>query len=104
YHQLATPLVKLRFAEEAGRAIWTIDPRPHPAVDARLYRFVVELQFGVLISLHRDVMGSSFNPTSLEVTFEPPRPDPHTQYEAIFGRPIAFRQPANRLLFDAAWL
>jgi Arabinose-binding domain of AraC transcription regulator, N-term len=50
YHPLATPLVKLRFAEEGRRAIWTIDPRPHPAVEARLYRFIVELQFGVLIS------------------------------------------------------
>jgi AraC-like DNA-binding protein len=104
YHPLATPLVRLRFAEEGRRAIWTIDPRPHPAVDARLYRFVVELQFGVLISLHRDVMGSSFHPMSLEVTFEPTRPDPRTQYETIFGCPITFRQPANRLLFEAAWL
>src|SRR5208337_4214476 len=80
YHQLATPLVKLRFAEEAGRAIWTIDPRPHPAVDARLYRFIVELQF----------------------TFDPSRPE--AQYEKDFGCPVAFRQPANRLVFDAAWL
>src|SRR5271165_7270043 len=102
YHQLATPLVKLRFAEEAGRAIWTIDPRPHPAVDARLYRFIVELQFGVHISLQRDVMGSSFQPDSLQVTFDPSRPE--AQYERDFGCPVAFRQPANRLVFDAAWL
>ena len=47
YHQLATPVVKLQFREEAGRADWTIDPLPHPAVDARLYRFIVEMQFGV---------------------------------------------------------
>src|SRR5271165_5953047 len=102
YHQLATPVVKLRFADEAGRAIWTIDPLPHPAVDARLYRFIVELQFGVHISLHRDVMGSSFHPTSLQVTFDPSRPE--AQYEKDFGCPVAFRQPANRLVFDAAWL
>ena len=102
YHQLATPLVKLRFAEEAGRAVWTIDPLPHPAVDSRLYRFIVELQFGVHVSLQRDVMGSSFNPTSLQVTFDPSRPE--GQYERDFGCPVAFRQPANRFLFDAAWL
>ena len=49
-------------------------------------------------------MGSSFQPTLLEVTFEPPRPDPHPRYETFFGCPIAFRQPSNRLLFDTGWL
>jgi len=102
YHPLATPLVKLRFAEEGRRASWTIEPRPHPGIDGRLYRFIVELQFGVHISLHRDVMGSSFQPTALEVTFGPSRPE--TQYNEVFGCAIAFRQPTNRLLFDAAWL
>jgi AraC-like DNA-binding protein len=104
YHPLATPLVKLRFAEDGRRAAWLIEPRPHPGIDARLYRFIVEIQLGIIVSLHRDVMGSSFQPTSLEVTFEPPRPDPDTQYDKIYGCAIAFRQPTNRLLFDAAWL
>jgi len=102
YHQLAAPLVRLRFAEDRGRAVWTIDPLPHPAVNPRLYRFIVELQFGVIVSLHRDVMGSAFCPTSFEVTFGPSRPE--SQYEKDFGCPVAFRQPANRMVFDAAWL
>ena len=102
YHQLATPLVKLRFAEESGQGMWTIDPLPHPAVDARVYRFIVELQFGILDSLQRDVMGSSFRPTCLEVTFAPPRPK--AQYERDLGCPVVFRRPANRFIFDAAWL
>jgi AraC-like DNA-binding protein len=102
YHQLATPLVKLRFAEEGRQAVWMIDPLPHPAVDGRLYRFIVELQFGIVTSLHRDVMGSSFHPSLLEVTLEPARPP--EQYEMEFGCPVVFRQPANRLVFDAAWL
>jgi AraC-like DNA-binding protein len=102
YHQLATPLVKLRFTEEGGRAVWTVDPLPHPAVDGRLYRFIVEIQFGILVSLHRDVLGSPFHPSSLDVTFDPPRPD--EQYEKDLGCSVAFRQPANRFLFDASWL
>ena len=72
YHQLATPVVKLQFREEAGRADWSIDPLPHPAVDARLYRFIVETQFGILVSLHRDIMGSAFRPLAIEVTFAAP--------------------------------
>ncbi len=102
YHQLATPLVKLQFSEESGQAVWTIDPLPHPAVDARLYRFIVELQFGVHVSLHRDVMGSSFYPASLQVVFDSPRPK--EVYENDFSCPVAFRQPANRFLYDALWL
>ena len=100
YHSLATPLVKLRFAEEGRRAAWTIEPRPHPGIDAALYRFIVEIQLGIIVSLHRDVMGPSFHPVSLDVTFEPPRPD----FQKAFGCPVAFRQPANRIWFDAAWL
>ena len=102
YHQLATPVVKLRFSEERGRAAWAVDPIAHPSIDVRLYRFIVEVQFGIIVSLHRDVMGSSFNPVSFQVTFDPSRPE--AQYEKDFGRPVAFRQPANRIVFDAAWL
>jgi AraC-like DNA-binding protein len=102
YHQLATPVVKLQFREEAGRADWTIDPLPHPAIDARLYRFIVETQFGILVSLHRDIMGSAFCPSALEVTF--PAPEPEEQFRKAFGCPVTFGRPRNRFLFDAAWL
>ncbi len=102
YHQLATPLVRLQFCEESGSADWTIDPLPHPAIDARLYRFIVELQFGVHVSLHRDVMGSAFYPSGLQVTFEAPEPD--EQYREALGCTVAFGQPRNRFLYDAAWL
>ena len=102
YHQLATPVVKLQFREEAGRADWAIDPLPHPAIDARLYRFIVEMQFGVHVSLHRDIMGSSFYPSALQVTFQ--APEPEEQYRRALGCPVAFGQPRNRFLYDSAWL
>ena len=102
YHQLATPLVKLRFSEESGVAVWTIDPIPHPSVEARLYRFIVELQFGVHAALQRDVMGPSFHPSGLHVTYDAAQRA--REYEKAFGCPVAFRQPANRFVFDSAWL
>ena len=102
YHQLATPVVKLQFREEAGRVDWTIDPLPHPAIDARLYRFIVETQFGILVSLHRDIMGSAFHPAALDVTFA--APEPEDQYARALGCPVAFGQPRNRFRFDADWL
>ena len=102
YHELATPLVKLRFLEDAGFAAWLIDPLPHPAVEARLYRFIVEMQFGVHVSLQRDVMGSEFRPLAAHVTYEAPTGG--ADYERAFGCPVAFRQSANCLQFDVAWL
>ena len=102
YHQLATPVVKLQFREEAARAEWTIDPLPHPAIDARLYQFIVEMQFGVHVSLHRDIMGAAFYPSALQVTFA--APEPEDQYRKALGCPVAFGQPRNRFLYDAAWL
>lgn len=102
YHELATPVVKLQFREEVGRADWTIDPLPHPAVDARLYRFIVEMQFGVHVSLHRDVMGSAFYPSALQVTFE--APEPEEQYKKALGCPVTFGQPQNSFVYNADWL
>jgi len=102
YHELATPLVRLRFVEEAGLAAWMIDPLPHPAVETRLYRFIVEMQFGVHISLQRDVMGSAFRPFAAHFTYDAPAAE--NDYEKTFGCPVAFRQSANCLQFDAVWL
>jgi AraC-like DNA-binding protein len=102
YHQLATPLVKLRFDEGPDRIAWIIDPLPHPALDARLYRFIVEMQIGLITSLHRDIMGSAFWPSEVHVTFSPPAGQ--ETYTEIFGCRVLFAQAENRLLYDASWL
>lgn len=102
YHQLATPHAKISFAEEADHGVWTIVPAPHPDVDAPLYRFLVELQFGILASLHRDAIGSSFAPRELHVTYGPIG-DARMNLE-VFGCPVLFGQPENKFVFDATWL
>jgi AraC-like DNA-binding protein len=102
YHELATPLAELSFKEEGDRAEWTIVPIPHPRVDASLYKFLVELQFGIHASLHRDVMGPSFAARELHVTYSPPSDD--QTYPATFGCPVFFNQPENKFVFDASWL
>src|SRR5258708_6431693 len=50
YHQLATPLTEFRFKESSGCGVWTITPMSHARIDASLYKFLVEMQFG---KLHR---------------------------------------------------
>ena len=102
YHELAAPLADISFKEELDRAVWTITPLPHPKIDAPLYRFLVELQFGIHMSLSRDVMGPSFAARELHFTYGPPS-DSQTNSE-VFGCDVFFDQPENKFIFDAVWL
>jgi AraC-like DNA-binding protein len=100
YHVLATPLVTFSFAEREGLGIWTIDPIPHPLVDQQLYRFIVEMQIGVHLSLQRDVMGPSFCPKEITLTYSR-RSDDFRLVEAMTGCTLRFEQPANQFIFDS---
>ena len=102
YHQLATPLITIQFKEQGGCGIWTFAPLPNERIDTCLYKFVVEMQFGIILSLHRDVMGPSFAAREIHVTYGPPADA--ERYPDIFGSPVLFGKSENALLFDAAWL
>ena len=102
YHQLATPLAEIDFKEADGCGTWTITPMAHPRIDASLYRFLVEMQLGITLSLHRDIMGPLFAAREFHVTYGPP--DHASEYPTIFGCPVLFSQSENQLLFDATWL
>jgi AraC-like DNA-binding protein len=102
YHQLATPLTELRFEEQGGCGVWTITPMPHSRIDGSLYKFLLEMQFGICVSLHRDVMGPSFAAREFHVTYRPS--GDAAKYPDIFGCPVLFGEPENRLVFDATWL
>jgi AraC-like DNA-binding protein len=60
------------------------------------------MQFGIILSLHSDVMGPSFSAQEFQVTY--PLTNNAEEYRAVFGAPVSFGQSANRLLFDAGWL
>ena len=102
YHQLATPLTELHFKEESDFGFWKIIPIVNSRIDWSLYKFLVEMQLGICISLHRDVMGPLFAAREFHVTYRPP--DDATKYQAVFGCPVLFGAPENRLMFDATWL
>jgi AraC-like DNA-binding protein len=102
YHQLAAPLVDIQFTEQAGVAAWTMLPKSHSGIDAALHQFIVELQAGVHLSLHRDVMGPSFRPQ--EIRFSHPGPRDESKDLEVFGCPVRYRDAEDKLLFDATWL
>src|SRR5260370_38436943 len=102
YHQLAAPLVDVQFLEQDKDAAWTMAPLPYPQVDAQLYKFIVELQAGVHVSLHRDIMGQSFCTSELHFTFG--RALGATKDDAIFYCPVRYGLTEHKLVFDAGWL
>lgn len=102
YHVLATPLVDLSFAERDGSGIWTIEPIVHASADDRLYRFIVEMQIGLTLSLMRDVMGASFAPREIDLAYA--RSGAAPLFGSLAGVQARFGQPANSFVFDAEWL
>jgi hypothetical protein len=102
YSLLSTPIAEDSFEQEDGICVWTIVPVPQLRDDAALYKLVVELYCGILTSVFRDIMGLSFGPRELHVTFAPD--DRLPPCPEVFGCPVVFRQPENRFLFDAKWL
>jgi len=51
YHVLSTPLVTLKFREEHGVGAWSVDPIVQTPINDPLYRFIVEMQMGIILSL-----------------------------------------------------
>ena len=102
YHILAAPLVSISFTENDGMGVWRIDPILHRLIDERLYRFIVEMQIGVHLSLQRDVMGPDFTPDEVMLTYS--RGGDFRLTEELVGCKLRFQQPANQLIFDAKWL
>src|SRR5581483_11425606 len=71
-----------------------------PSLDAITYRFIVELHVGIGISLHREVMGRSFVPRELRVTYD--SESPHLQN--VVGCPVRCDANEDAWAFDKAWL
>jgi AraC-like DNA-binding protein len=102
YHQLATPLAGISFEERDRLGIWTIEPVLHPKIDSQLYRFVTEVQIATHISLQRDIMGQSFRPREIGLTY--PQSTDFRITEALAGCPIRFERAMNEIAFDSIFL
>lgn len=102
YHALAAPLATISFTEQMGQASWTIEPNSRAAGDSALYRFITEMQIGIHISLMRDIMGPTFMPSGIELTYA--RAEDFNLPLDQVGCPVRFDQPADRIVFQAHWL
>lgn len=104
YRALASPLIGLGFEHraEAGEAVWVFDDPLDLGRDSALRRFVVELQLGTQLALHRDLLGAALVPRRVRLRHAAPA---HAAlYRELLGCPVAFGGSADELCFDAAWL
>jgi hypothetical protein len=102
YHALAAPLTTIAFGEGEGLATWTIEPKVEAAIDPQLYRFITEMQIGIHISLIRDIMGSSFAPTEICLSY--PEAKDFVLPADQLGCSIRFTGISNRIVFSSMWL
>jgi len=102
YHRLATPTVDFTFREEGDEAVWSFDNIVDLEPGDPLYRFLVELQFAIHITLGRDLLGPAFKLSRVSARYEAPA---HVaSYAQHLDCQADFSQPRNELRYPAALL
>lgn len=102
YRALASPLIGLGFAVDGDEAVWSFDDPLDLGPASAAFRFVVELQLGTLLALHRDLLGPTLAPR--RVRLRQGAPAHAAAYPALLHCPADFEQTADELRFDAVWL
>lgn len=102
YHVLASPLAMVAFDEDGELATWSIEPNSHTVGDPALYRFVLEKQVGVHLSLMRDIMGHAFVPQEIHLNYAEATDFRINTIDA--GCEVRYAQRANKIIFHTRWL
>lgn len=100
-----TPVVGglMRFAESTCNQPHAFALRAEMTVDApAIHRFVCEEFISSCLALAHGLVGPALRPRWLEFSY--PAPDYVDRYEAVFGCPLHFDQPQDRMVIDASWL
>jgi AraC-like DNA-binding protein len=102
YHKLATPTVNMHLREQGDVAAWVFESAFELDRESALYRFIIEFQFGIYLSLIQDVSGPQAKPLEVHAVYR--APSHADQYPTYLECPASFGQSANELRFDAAIL
>jgi AraC-like DNA-binding protein len=105
YQRLATPVMKIRWFEEADRAIWVLpgyDEIRHLDLGWDDYVFFLDMQLAIHTTLVKDLMGPSCAPAHARYTTAEPG---HAEEIArSLECPVSFNQPRNELHYPLQWL
>jgi AraC-like DNA-binding protein len=90
---------ELDLDSDADFAILIARPR---IADASLQPFLVEELFGSAFMVTRDLLGADFAVSAMEFAY--PAPAYVERYREVFGCPMAFNCPQNRVFIERRWL
>ncbi|MFD5858349.1 AraC family transcriptional regulator [Streptomyces chartreusis] len=74
---------------------------PDPAMDPAVAAFLIEEGLASVVTLSRLAVGPAFAPRVVEFTCPPPRRS--DLFSALFGCPVRFGVPANRIVIEPVW-
>ena len=101
YHQMATPTVRMSLLINDETGISAFRMEDLIKIDS-LYQFNLELQFGLVFSLFKEMAGAEFR--FLEVCAKFDKAEYFKTYTELFECKISFNQPFNELKFSSDWL
>lgn len=101
YHQMATPTVRMFLHIDEAKDMVSFRMEDRTKIES-LYRFNLEVQFGLVLSLFKEMAGPNFRFSEVHAKF-PNYGHQHT-YEEIFECKTFFKQRYNELIFDIKWL
>lgn len=101
YHQLATPTVRMTLDVDDDDTIAIFRMEDVLDID-ELIPFNLELQFSLVYSLFKDMVGEEFKFDEIWATY--PDPGYAQKYRDLFGCSVRFEQPHNELRFNEWWL
>ena len=105
FHRLANGLLGIRWVIEDDLASWHFPAREDvalPELDARLYAFLLDMQFVLHATFVKDVMGSWCVPTRAQ--FACGQPAHAALLAEALDCPVAFDQECHALSYPADWL
>ncbi|MCA8276251.1 AraC family transcriptional regulator [Burkholderia sp. AU30280] len=105
YHQLANRMLEISWVVRDDTVSWLFPDRetmPLPCLDEPLYRFLIDMQFALHVTIIKDVMGAWCVPARAQ--FTQPEPPHAAMLSDALECPLAFDQPRNVLSYPAAWL
>ncbi|RQS57026.1 AraC family transcriptional regulator [Burkholderia sp. Bp8963] len=105
YHQIANRMLEIRWVAQGDMVSWLFpdrDTTPLPCLDEPLYRFLIDMQFALHVTIIKDVMGTWCVPARAQ--FTQPEPPHAAMLSDALECPLAFDQPRNLLSYPAAWM
>lgn len=102
YSRAFGAITDVAFSRDEDTATCTLQPLLSRNRKDTVYRFAVEFALAAWLTLSKDVYGTAFGFSHVQVAY--PAPAHARVYKRMFQCPVTFDQSHNELEFDVSWL